>query len=61
MVVGDPKQAIYKFRGANIHTYINACDLINNKLELNSNFRSHPNIMNFVNKLFTLVIQLICH
>ena len=57
IVVGDPKQAIYKFRGANIDTYINARNIINNKLELNANFRSHKNIMNFINQLFNLENQ----
>lgn len=57
VVVGDPKQAIYSFRGADIAAYINAKKIIstnghNNLLALNSNFRSHPNIMNFVNLLF---------
>lgn len=54
VVVGDPKQAIYRFRGADVDTYIEACTLIDNQLQLNSNFRSHKNIMNFINQLFSL-------
>ena len=52
VVVGDPKQAIYSFRGADIDTYIEARQQINNNLRLDSNFRSHKNILNFVNILF---------
>jgi len=54
IVVGDPKQAIYKFRGADVDTYLNAKYLIGNELQLRDNFRSHSNIMNFVNQLFAL-------
>ncbi len=52
VVVGDPKQAIYSFRGADIDTYIKARHQINNKLSLDSNFRSNCNILNFINELF---------
>lgn len=52
IVVGDPKQAIYSFRGADINVYLTARSLINNKLELQENRRSHPNIVNFINNLF---------
>ena len=52
VVVGDPKQAIYSFRGADIDTYIKAYHQINNKLSLDSNFRSNYNILNFINELF---------
>ncbi len=54
VVVGDPKQAIYRFRGADIDTYLAARSQIGAKLELKHNFRSHPEIMNFVNQLFSL-------
>ncbi|MBX9597599.1 MAG: UvrD-helicase domain-containing protein [Burkholderiales bacterium] len=54
VVVGDPKQAIYRFRGADIDTYLAARSQIGTKLELKHNFRSHPEIMNFVNQLFSL-------
>ena len=57
VVVGDPKQAIYRFRGADIDTYLAARSQIGTKLELKHNFRSHPEIMNFVNQLFSLENQ----
>lgn len=57
VVVGDPKQAIYRFRGADIDTYLMAKSAIGNPLELNQNFRSRPEIMNFINQLFSLENQ----
>ncbi|MFN7094037.1 MAG: UvrD-helicase domain-containing protein [Burkholderiales bacterium] len=52
VVVGDPKQAIYRFRGADIDVYLEARASINQQLQLRENRRSHPNIMNFINQLF---------
>lgn len=57
VVVGDPKQAIYRFRGADIDTYIKARTQINNHLSLINNYRSNTNIMNFINQLFDLSNQ----
>lgn len=54
VVVGDPKQAIYRFRGADVDTYLEACQQIGNKLTLDDNYRSCPEIMNFINNLFCL-------
>lgn len=52
IVVGDPKQAIYRFRGADINTYVDAIEQINNSKSLIENRRSHPNILKFINVLF---------
>ncbi len=57
VVVGDPKQAIYRFRGADVETYLEARAQIKNYLQLDSNYRSHPEIMNFINQLFDLSNQ----
>lgn len=57
VVVGDPKQAIYRFRGADVDTYLQARTQIAQSLELESNFRSHQHIMNFINQLFSLENQ----
>ena len=57
VVVGDPKQAIYRFRNADVDTYLLARNQINNKLYLDTNFRSHPKIVNFINQLFSLTNQ----
>lgn len=43
VLVGDPKQAIYAFRGANIHTYIEAAHAPGTRLTgLGVNWRSDP-------------------
>jgi len=57
IVVGDPKQAIYKFRGADVNTYLSARRQINSTLNLEYNFRSNVNILNFINQIFLLKNQ----
>ncbi len=52
IVVGDPKQAIYRFRGADINTYFMAIKQINKIKFLSENRRSHPHILNFINHIF---------
>lgn len=57
IVVGDPKQSIYSFQGADVNVYHNAVnDIVNNggiKASLNKNFRSTANIVDACNKLFS--------
>lgn len=50
--VGDPKQAIYSFRGADIFTYLNAKDAAGQEFNLDTNWRSHPLLVEAVNTLF---------
>lgn len=52
ILVGDPKQAIYGFRGADIQTYLKMRDKTQKQLNLSYNFRSTKNLVNFVNSLF---------
>ena len=53
MMIGDPKQAIYGFRGADVYTYIKARkDGAENQYTLNNNFRSTPGLIEAVNHLF---------
>jgi exodeoxyribonuclease V beta subunit len=52
-LIGDPKQAIYKFRGADIYSYLNAKHSANTTFTLAQNWRSHPNLVGAVNHLFT--------
>lgn len=56
ILIGDPKQAIYKFRGADIFTYIQAKQDIDEKQHytLVKNYRSHPNLIKAVNACFSL-------
>lgn len=56
--VGDPKQAIYRFRGADVDTYVRARDAIRaqypeNVLEVTANFRSLSPILDWVNQRFS--------
>jgi exodeoxyribonuclease V beta subunit len=52
-LIGDPKQAIYRFRGADIHSYFAARERADHHLTLDRNFRSHPLLVEAVNKLFS--------
>lgn len=53
ILIGDPKQSIYKFRGADIYSYLNASNEVAEKFTLNKNWRSLPDIVQGVNNLFT--------
>lgn len=54
--VGDAQQAIYGFRGADIETYRSMRSHMIDKgalvLNLDTNFRSHPDILHFVKAIF---------
>lgn len=50
--VGDPKQAIYGFRGADIYTYLKAAKATSHHHTLKHNFRSHPDLLAALNHLF---------
>ena len=54
MIVGDPKQSIYRFRGADVFAYLNATahrrDM--RKLSLTRNYRSSPALVAAVNAVF---------
>lgn len=52
LLIGDPKQAIYAFRGADIFTYIRARNEVDAHYTLNINWRSAPGMINAVNQLF---------
>jgi exodeoxyribonuclease V beta subunit len=51
-LIGDPKQAIYKFRGADIHSYLSAQKQAEHQFTLDKNWRSHPALVEAVNALF---------
>ncbi len=51
--VGDPKQAIYSFRGGDIHTYLKAKDSASQQYTLDTNWRSHPHLITAFNDLYT--------
>ncbi len=52
-LIGDPKQAIYRFRGADISSYFTARQAAARRLALNRNYRSHPALVEAVNQLFS--------
>ncbi|MFC3608931.1 exodeoxyribonuclease V subunit beta [Stutzerimonas tarimensis] len=52
-LIGDPKQAIYAFRGADIHTYLRARRAMAGRLaDLDTNFRSSQAMVDAVNRVF---------
>ncbi|WP_133407223.1 exodeoxyribonuclease V subunit beta [Parashewanella tropica] len=53
LMIGDPKQAIYAFRGADIFTYINARNQTEDHYSLATNYRSAEQMVNGVNQLFS--------
>lgn len=55
LLIGDPKQAIYAFRGADIFTYIKARNEISAHYTLDTNWRSSPSMIAAVNRLFQQV------
>jgi len=50
-LIGDPKQAIYRFRGADIHSYMKARSMVKRRLTLDCNYRSHPGLVDALNAL----------
>lgn len=51
--IGDPKQAIYSFRGADIFAYLRASASINAKYTMQENWRSEASFVNAINVLFS--------
>lgn len=52
--IGDPKQSIYKFRGADIYVYLEAVSEADVIYSLKKNFRSTKNLIDAFNMLYTL-------
>ncbi len=53
-MIGDPKQAIYAFRGADVFTYMEARKQVTAHYSLDTNWRSTSNMVNAVNRLFSV-------
>src|SRR5690606_30304881 len=51
-LVGDPKQAIYGFRGGDVHTYLAARATANEAPPLAHNFRSRPSVLAAIEALY---------
>ena len=54
-MIGDPKQAIYGFRGADIFSYMKAASTADFKYTLFENWRSNPGLITAVNTVFSNV------
>ncbi|MDX1709017.1 MAG: 3'-5' exonuclease, partial [Desulfobacterales bacterium] len=54
-MIGDPKQAIYSFRGADVFSYLKAARDARHSFTLTENWRSQPNLIGAVNTLFSNV------
>lgn len=51
-MIGDPKQAIYAFRGADIFTYMKARQQVTAHYSLDTNWRSTSSMIHGVNRIF---------
>lgn len=54
LMIGDPKQAIYGFRGADIFAYMSAKNDALALYTLDTNYRSAPQVIESVNRLFSM-------
>jgi len=53
-LIGDPKQSIYRFRGADLNAYlaVKAMTPAHRRFTMSRNFRSDPRLLNVLNQLF---------
>lgn len=54
LLVGDPKQSIYRFRGADAETYARVRENVDSVVTIQQNFRSAHDIIQFVNAVFAV-------
>lgn len=54
-LIGDPKQAIYGFRGADVFTYMDAAGSTLSRFTMTTNYRSQPDLIHAVNTMFQIV------
>ncbi len=54
-MIGDPKQSIYSFRGADVFSYMKASTKVDYKYTLLENWRSDPGLITAVNTIFSNV------
>ena len=52
VLIGDPKQAIYAFRGADVHAYLQARDVVQSEWTLDVNWRSDQGLLEAYDALF---------
>jgi len=51
-LIGDPKQSIYRFRKADLYTYLNAKSAVSGHYYLDTNYRSSKQLIHSLNGLF---------
>ncbi|XBC40131.1 MAG: exodeoxyribonuclease V subunit beta [Buchnera aphidicola (Nurudea ibofushi)] len=61
VLISDPKQAIYEFRGADISSYIKATKNIKQRYHLEINWRSSKEIIDSINLLFSRTKNIFMH
>jgi exodeoxyribonuclease V beta subunit len=52
-LIGDPKQTIFDFRGADVFAYMKAASIVEAKYALIENWRSEPGLVKAINTLFS--------
>jgi exodeoxyribonuclease V beta subunit len=52
VLIGDPKQAIYAFRGADVHAYLDAARRAGERATLGTNWRSDAGLLRAFDALF---------
>jgi len=52
LLIGDPKQAIYGFRGGDVRTYLAAADTVERAPPLSHNFRSRPALLAAIEAMY---------
>ena len=52
ILIGDPKQAVYSFRGADVYAYLSAADSAVTKETLATNWRSDQGLIDALDALF---------
>jgi exodeoxyribonuclease V beta subunit len=52
-LIGDPKQSIYAFRGADIFAYLDAVETCDHRFTMATNWRSDPLLIQAINALFS--------
>ena len=59
-IVGDPKQSIYSFKGADVRSFMNIRSMFDSDdrrvLKLNKNYRSTPSLCRWFNSVFNILL-----
>jgi exodeoxyribonuclease V beta subunit len=55
ILIGDPKQAIYGFRGGDVQAYLSAKNSVSARSDLVENFRARPSLIAAINHSFSAI------